>query len=561
MQSHYVQSFPMQIKPVEDSYMSPQATKNMSDIELSSIYEIGKILCSSLDLKKSLRQILNILSSHLQLRRTMVSLVQQNNEVHVIGAAGLSQDEINRGRFQSGEGVIGKIVKLGITIVVPDISNEPLFLNRTGARDLSEDHKIAFIGVPIKAKSQVLGVLSADREIAVRPGGIQYDVRFLKMVADLIGQTMHLHELISAERKQLLSKTYELQKEMRAKPFASNVIGQSASMLEVFSEVQRAALVSSTVLLRGESGTGKEMIAQSIHDLSPRKKGPFIRVNCAALTESLLESELFGHEKGAFTGAQHERKGRFELADGGTLFLDEIGEISASFQCKLLRVLQEREFERVGGTKSIRVDVRLIVATNRNLEEAVSSGEFRADLYFRLNVVTIVLPPLRERRDDIPMLAIHFLDKFNQRNSRDLAVSQDAMKIFTNCNWPGNVRELENCIERTATMAKGQTIDAIDLSCQHDKCFSLALGNVWRASGPIPDLRVVGVPMHTPASNAADPELQDGKIPEFKSPKERFIWALEQSGWVQAKAARLLNVTPRQMGYALLKYDIKIKKF
>ena len=545
--------------------MSSQPIENQRDIELSSIYEISKILCSSLDLQKTLRQILNILSSHLQLRRTMVSLVQDNNEVHVFGASGLSQDEIDRGRFQSGEGVIGKIVKMGVPIVVPDVANEPLFLNRTGARDLSEDQQIAFIGVPIKSAGKILGVLSADRETLSRPGRLQHDMRFLKMVADLIGQTMHLHELVATERKQLLNETYQLQKETRPKPFAGDVIGQSACMQDIFLEVQRAASVNATVLLRGESGTGKEMIAQSIHDLSPRKKEPFIRVNCAALSESLLESELFGHEKGAFTGAQNERKGRFELANGGTLFLDEIGEISPTFQSKLLRVLQEREFERVGGTKSIRVDVRLIAATNRNLEEAVSEGEFRADLYFRLNVVTIVLPPLRDRREDIPALAMHFLDKFNQVNNRHLAIAPEAMKIFTDCYWPGNVRELENCVERTATMANGGAIKAIDLPCQHDKCFSMALGNVWRASGPVPDLRIVGVPMHhnSELPDGADDVVldDDWKAPDFKSGRERFVWAMEQSGWVQAKAARLLNVTPRQMGYALQKYNIKVKKF
>lgn len=542
--------------------MRAHVHENKRDIELSSIYEISKILCSSLDLKKTLRQILNILSSHLQLRRTMVSLVQNNDEVHVIGAVGLSTAEIDRGRFQAGEGVIGKIVKMGVPIVVPDIANEPLFLNKTGARDLSGDQKIAFIGVPIKSAGKILGVLSADRETSDRSGRIQHDIKFLKMVADLIGQTMHLHELVATERKQLLNETYQLQKETRNKPFAGDIIGQSSSMNVIFTEVQRAAAVNATVLLRGESGTGKEMIAQSIHNLSPRKNAPFIRVNCAALSESLLESELFGHEKGAFTGAQNERKGRFELANGGTLFLDEIGEISPTFQSKLLRVLQEREFERVGGTKSIRVDVRLIAATNRNLEEAISEGEFRADLYFRLNVVTIVLPPLRERRDDIPVLAQHFLEKFNQTNNRHLAISPDAMKIFTDCYWPGNVRELENCIERTATMANGNAIHSVDLPCQHDKCFSLALGNVWRASGPVPDLRVVGMPMHPPTNHTDDlDDLPDKNMPDFKSGRERFIWAMEQSGWVQAKAARLLNVTPRQMGYALQKYNIEVKKF
>ena len=243
------------------------------------------------------------------------------------------------------------------------------------------------------------------------------------------------------------------------------------------------------MLLRGESGTGKEVIARSIHYLSPRKAAPFIKVNCAALSETLLESELFGHEKGSFTGATQERKGRFEMAQGGTLFLDELGEISPAFQTKLLRVLQEREFERVGGNKSIKVDVRLIAATNRNMEEDVAKGTFRADLYYRVNVVSIFLPPLRERREDIPLLIEHFLDKFSQENARRLAISPEAMEVMLKCNWPGNVRELENCVERTATMARSNVIQDVDLPCQKNKCFSQVLQHYGRCSRRFPSCR------------------------------------------------------------------------
>lgn len=520
------------------------------DLELSAIFEISKILSSSLDLRKAFHGILNVLSTYLDMRRPTVSLVQDSGELHVVGAVELSPEEIQRGRFRAGEGVTGRILKSGAPIVVPDVSVEPLFLNRTGARDLSPGAKIAFLGVPIKIGRNAIGVVSADREVQKASPSFERDVRFLTMVANLIGQTVQLHRLIVADRDQLLQEKHRLQKQIHVKANLDNVIGVSHRMQEVFAEVHQAAPGRATVLLRGESGTGKEVIARAVHQTSPRKNGPFVRVNCAALSETLLESELFGHEKGAFTGAVHERKGRFELADGGTLFLDEIGEVSLAFQTKLLRVLQEREFERVGGTRSIKVDVRLIAATNRNLEEMVTNGQFRADLYFRLNVVSVFLPALRDRVDDIPMLAQHFLDKFNTENRRELAFSPEAMKVLLNCRWPGNVRELENCVERSATMTRGNVIREMDLPCQQGKCLSQSLQPFGSSSIPIP---IVAEPMRKAMNGDSDDVL-----PEIE--RDRIIWAMERCGWVQAKAARLLDLTPRQMGYALKKYRIPVKK-
>jgi Nif-specific regulatory protein len=265
-------------------------------------------------------------------------------------------------------------------------------------------------------------------------------------------------------------------------------------MQDVFAEVHQAGPSRSTVLLRGESGTGKEVIARALHTLSPRKEGPFIKVNCAALSESLLESELFGHEKGSFTGAVGERKGRFEMADKGTLFLDEIGDISPAFQAKLLRVLQEREFERVGGNRSIKVDVRLVCATNRNLEKMVAAGEFRADLYYRINVVSLFLPPLRERRDDIPPLIAYFIERYNKDNGRDLRVTPEALNVLVNCYWPGNVRELENCIERTATMARGESISELHFPCQTNRCLTQTLHHVDKDDAVAPVRAQAGPP-------------------------------------------------------------------
>ncbi|MFA6902502.1 MAG: nif-specific transcriptional activator NifA [Gallionellaceae bacterium] len=534
-----------------------------SKMELVTIYEVGKILSSSLNLPKTMREVLNVLSVHLNTRRGMISLLQESGELHLIGASGLSSEEFKRGRFQTGEGVTGKILQTGMPVVLHDITDEPLYLNRTGSLDAIKDQTIAFIGVPIKIGTETIGVLSIDRVAEGRSGKFQNDVLLLTMVANLIGQTVRLHQSVVNERSQLIQEQQRLKSELHGKYSLDNVVGFSKPMQEVFSQAHLAAPGRATVLLRGESGTGKEVIARAIHFLSPRKDGPFIKVNCAALSETLLESELFGHEKGSFTGAQGERKGRFELANGGTLFLDEIGDISPAFQAKLLRVLQEREFERVGGNRPIRVDVRLITATNRNLERAVTNGEFRADLYYRINVVSIYLPPLRDRREDIPYLVERFLDKFNEDNKRSLTLSPEAMNVFANCYWPGNVRELENCIERTATMTRGNIIREIDFPCQHGKCLTQELHGEQKVIPIIvqplrKDKSAASVPSN---AEQASPQGAEHTAPASSTERERLIAALEQSGWVQAKAARLLDISPRQMGYALLKYNIEVKKF
>jgi Nif-specific regulatory protein len=345
----------------------------------------------------------------------------------------------------------------------------------------------------------------------------------------------------------------------------------------VVEKIRIVAKSKATVLLRGESGTGKELFAAAIHNLSRRQGKPFVKLNCAALPESVLESELFGHERGAFTGAATQRKGRFELADGGTLFLDEIGEITPAFQAKLLRVLQEGEFERIGGARTMKVDVRFICATNRNLEEAVQKGEFRADLYYRISVVPIFLPPLRERRGDLALLADEFLRRFNAEQNAHLTLSESAMAVLKECGFPGNIRELENCITRTATLARGEAIIDKDFSCRNDGCLSSVLWNGSRerllqtpAPAPLPI-----VSRSTNNAGRAQPEDRSASAPpgcpnaencsavenDSRSDRDKLVEAMEQAGWVKAKAARLLGLTPRQIGYALQKYAIPVKKF
>ena len=538
------------------------------DRELLTIYEISKILSSSLNLSRTLRETLNVLSNYLDIRRGMVSLLQSSGELRLVAAHGLSREEFRRGCFEPGEGITGKILQTGMPVVLHDIAAEPQYLNRTGSLEGLGDKPVSFVGVPVKHNTKVIGVLSIDHLADQRHRSFQKEVMLLSMVANLIGQTVRLQQGVAAERDALLQESRRLKTELRGKYSLDNVVGYSKSMQEVFAQVHQAAPGRATVLLRGESGAGKEVIARAIHFLSPRKEGAFIKLNCAALSETLLESELFGHEKGAFTGAQGERKGRFEQAHGGTLFLDEIGDISPAFQTKLLRVLQEREFERVGGNRSIRVDVRLIAATNRNLEKAVMDGSFRADLYYRINVVGIFLPPLRERREDIPYLVEMFLSRFNRDNQRQLQVSPEAMRVMLNCGWPGNVRELENCVERTATMTHGNTIRDVDFLCQHDRCLSRMLqGDLPLEHESERHVAPVSMPVST-RDNARDNarewrsghETSDGGMPPVGE-RERLIWALEQCGWVQAKAARLLNISARQMGYALSKYNIEVRKF
>ncbi|NMG30827.1 nif-specific transcriptional activator NifA [Aromatoleum evansii] len=538
--------------------------RRTSDIDLLTIYEISKVLTSSLDFRQCVHSVLRLLLTQLHMRHALVGLVQADEQLHILGAAGVPWPMSEAPVLDPGVGVISKVLRSGSPIVIPDIAADANFTNRTG-RDPQQLARVSYVVVPLKLDREVIGILSADRHPdAEQPVNFERDVRILSLVANLLAQTYRLQQSVAADRQVLIEESARLQKQLQGSYDIENVVGRSKRMKEVFADVHQAAPSGATVLLRGESGTGKEAIAHAIHYLSPRAKGPFVKLNCAALPETLLESELFGHEKGAFTGATSERKGRFELAKGGTIFLDEIGDISPAFQAKLLRVLQEQEFERVGGNKTLRADVRLVAATNRNLEEMVQKNEFRADLYFRLNVVTIFMPSLRERKDDIPLLVDFFLDRFNRENRRQLTITPGALEILMRCNWPGNVRELENCIQRAATMTRSNTIREVDMRCQKGQCFSAVLLESAQSRACFP---VIGMPARStpparampaaPAGDAGD-DIAAGRAPT--SERERLVDAMERCGWVQAKAARMLGLTPRQIGYALRKYNVEVKQ-
>ena len=508
---------------------------NYKIVELSTLYEIARRLGASVDPKATLSSVLEILSESMGMSRGTLTLLDlETKQLYIEFAHGLTPEERSRGIYRIGEGITGKVVESGEPIIVPDIGKEPLFLNRTRSRGDIKRENISFICVPVKVKGDTVGVLSVDRLFTDQSVSPDEDVRILTIIASLIGQAITTAKMVEMEKKNLLKEKLTLQRELKSPYRFANIVFVSDKMRDVLDSAWRVSQSKANVLLRGESGTGKELIARTIHYHSKRCDKAFISVNCAAIPDTLIESDLFGHVKGAFTGAVTEKKGRFEMADGGTLFLDEIGDIPPPMQVKLLRVLQERRFERVGSSKSITVDVRIIAATNRNLEEAVKEGKFREDLYYRLNVVPLRIPSLRERKEDIPPLVGHFLQLYNEENGREVKISNEALDTLLIHDWPGNVRELENCIERMIVMAKNELIMTEDVPITIDTNIS--------------DNRSDESDLYGQAKTL-DHTIEDME-------KERITEALKRAGYVQAKAARQLGITSRQIGYKIKKYGI-----
>jgi Nif-specific regulatory protein len=580
---------------------SVDSAPRWTDVALSGIYEISKVLTRPARIEVTLSRVVTLLSSFLDMSHGLIALLDQEGEPQVVVGSGWTEETALRHFQRLPERAVGEIVVTKAPLLVRNIETDPLFANWVSGEPATPDRLYSFIGVPIKDRDQVIGTITVERGYLVDcEGSIDEDARFLTMIANLVGQTVRLQTLIARDRERLMQEGSRAEKELEARgvpdaaPGNAGIVGESWAIRSVLEKIAIIARSSLPVLLRGESGTGKELFAQAVHNLSPRKSAPCIKLNCAALPESVLESELFGHEKGAFTGAIAQRKGRFELADGGTLFLDEIGDISGAFQAKLLRVLQEGEFERVGGNRTIKVDVRLVTATNRDLEDAVARGTFRADLYYRISVVPILLPPLRDRREDIALLSQEFLQRYNQAQGTSLSLGKDALAVLTACDFPGNVRELESCIRRTAAFAQGSRISADDFACKRDSCMSSLLSKTMTdrqssRSGlvSLPSTAAAGNPrpraIAPPNGNghsenypvAADSSMArdasaaantPGPIPERAAfaghtEREQLTEAMEKAGWVQAKAARLLGLTARQMGYALRKHDISIKRF
>ena len=432
--------------------------------KITLFYEISKTLNEQLDLEKPLYNVMGILAEQMGMVRGNISILNPiSGEISMEIAHGISTRAMKKAKYKMGEGIVGEVIQSGRPVAIPKISKEPKFLNRTASREKFSNEEISFICVPIKRDKQVIGALSVDK-----PYELDYSLtegrKILLVVATMIARHVINLERIRVDKEHLENENKRLRDELERKYSFTNIVGNSNKMREVFQMVSRVCRSTATVILRGESGTGKELVANSIHYNSKRAKRPFVKVNCAAIPENLIESELFGHEKGAFTGAIKRTQGKFEIANKGSLFLDEIGAMNLDVQSKLLRVLQEKEFERIGDHRTIKSDIRVIAATNKNLEAAVEEGSFREDLYYRLCVFPIYLPPLRERKTDISLLAEYFLEKYAMENNRKIKrLSTPVIDMLMHYHWPGNVRELENCIERAVLLCDGGVLHSYHL--------------------------------------------------------------------------------------------------
>lgn len=501
--------------------------------EITLFYEISETLNEHLELKKAIYKVLDILSSSLNMVRGTVTILNPvRNEINIEVAHGISKSAAERVKYKLGEGITGRVIQTGKAVSIPKISEEPHFLNRTATRKIKLDQELSFICVPLKKDNQVIGALSVDRPYE-EDYPLQKGEKLLSVVATMIARHAINLENIRLEKEQLRKENARLRNELENKYRFSNIVGNSNKMRDVFQMISQVSRSNATVLIRGESGTGKELVASSIHYNSHRAKSPFVKVNCAALPVNLIESELFGHEKGSFTGAINKKLGKFEIADKGTLFLDEIGSIGLDVQVRLLRVLQEKEFERVGGHKTIKADVRIIAATNKNLEEAVEEESFRGDLYYRLNVFPIYLPPLRERKTDILLLSDHFLEKYSKENGKDIRrFSTPAIDMLMAYHWPGNVRELENCIERAVLLCEEGVIHSYHLP---------------------PTLQTGAESDTLPAQSMED------AVSNLE--KEMIIDALKNTRGNITNAAKQLKTTVRKFSYKAKKYNVEYQQY
>jgi len=499
---------------------------------LALLAEINLALSSARNIRGGLQRALDILAHHQRaLQASVVLKDPDTGQLRVAASEGLTA-EGQRATWSIGEGVTGRVVQTGRPVVIPQISQEPMFLHRTGPRKRRGRSDTSFMCVPIPGTRKPIGAFNVDLAFE-KDRDYERDLQLFRVVATMFAQAIRVKQLVETERQRLLDENIHLKEELKERYDFSHIVGTSGPMRQVFEQITRVASTNTTVLVRGESGTGKELIAHAIHYSSARAKKPFIRVSCAALPDSLIESELFGYEKGAFTGATARKKGRFELAEGGTLFLDEIGDINLSTQVKLLRVLQEREFERLGGTEPVKANVRMVAATNTDLEKAIAAGTFREDLHYRLNVFAIFVPPLRERKTDILLLADHFLEKYAIEHGKSIKrISTPAIDMLMAYHWPGNVRELQNIIERAVLVCDGSVVHGHHLP---------------------PTLQ----------TSEASGTVTDTSLAEAVAAYEKDLIqdALKTTRGNRVKAAKLLDSTERIISYKVKKYRIDCRRF
>lgn len=504
--------------------------KNFINSGINLLYELSKKLSTmSSNPEHLINNVVRMLGEIDGIKRVAFYIADSDiSDIYLVSSVGV---ENNNMVLDKKEGVIGFIFRQAHPVVIKDLSKEPLFLNKIKRENLND---ISFIGVPIKYNNKVVGVIAVD--MAKGFVATTYLVDLLVMISNLIGNYVFTYGKLREREEALEEEIATLRRDLINKFQIEGFIGVGKAYQNIIKQVLKIAGIDVTVMIRGESGTGKTTLAKAIHYLSSRKNGPFIEINCSAIPAELLEAELFGYEKGAFTGAYTTKIGKIEAANGGTLFFDEIGDLNLSIQAKLLRFMQTKEFERLGSNKTLKSNVRIIVATNKNLEEMVAKNEFREDLYYRIAVYPIYILPLRERREDIPALVDYYIHQIGNMIGKELKIDKSAMNELMSCNFPGNVRELINCLTRAAISSNSSVLDKTCLSCvSSGMCLS-----------------------HMITHHAK--EQNEEKIDVINDEKMLIIKTLEKVGYVQAKAARLLNMTVRQLNYRIKKYNIQIKR-
>ncbi|MHB1671557.1 MAG: sigma-54-dependent Fis family transcriptional regulator [Acidiferrobacter sp.] len=503
--------------------------EDLREQEVLFLRETARMLGRGLAPRAALYEILHLLSELMGLNRGRVVLREDDGSGAIRHAYGLKQDEVARGVYGKGEGITGNVLRNGLPIIVQDINREPAYLQRAIPRARLPAGTVSYIAVPLTLEGRTIGVLGAHR-LRRRARSLAADLQILNTAAAFIVQIIHLHRLAldhAVRRSPEDREPHFSVIESGGSQSLHGIVGSSDALRAALAKTERIAKSGATALLLGESGTGKELFAHALHLLSERHEGPFVRVNCGAIPESLFESELFGHERGAFTGAHAAAVGRFEQAHGGTLFLDEVADIPLALQVKLLRALQEHTIERLGGHRSIALDVRIVAATNQDLHEAVRAGRFRLDLFYRLNVVPIRLPALRERPDDIPPLVDYHLKELLRTYQREIRISPAAMRRLRNYGWPGNIRQLRNIVERLVLLADTNLIDENEVS----QALAGELGAATR-------------------ENAATGLVRSYE-PMGHWETERIRKALAAARGNKSQAARILGLTLRQLTYRL----------
>ncbi len=530
--------------------------------ELLLMREVMKLVGRSLSPATVLSEMLHLMSELLGLNRGRIVLADDAppagapRTASVRHAYGLTAAERARGAFRWNEGITGRVLASGLPAIVQDVDAEPLFLFRTVARESLPPETVAFIALPIEVNGATVGVLGCHR-IRRRQRHLNDDLAVMRILATLVGQLLRLEQLVAEQTRRLEARNDALARALDQRTARYGLIGRSPALLGALGELERVSQSQATVLLFGESGTGKELFGRAVHLASGRRDRPFIKVNCSAIPEALFESELFGHERGAFTGAVGARTGWFEQAEGGTLFLDEIGELSLTVQAKLLRTLQEGTLVRLGGAREIRVDVRLVAATNRDLAREVAAGRFRQDLYYRLNVIPIRLPSLRERREDVRALALHFVSRANQAHQRNVYLSPQALERLESMDWPGNIRELANLVERLVLLTDDTVVDAQAL----ERFMPKAPADFDDAAGVAHAPRRERRRSHREGASTAPSVDAPALVRDYLSAASHSARTLEDAlarhHGNQTRAAASLGLTLRQFGYRLRKAGLR----